>query len=154
MARPMVVPRRPALSEPRSGESKGFTLVEVLVAMALLATAVVTTAGLLTIASNSVRAARVQSWASLLAIDKLEELRASPWPDLAVSTGDTLGHDAPGFVDYLNWRGEPVGAAAAVFVRRWNIQPLPSDSANTYVLQVYVRPGFARLATLRTKEVG
>jgi prepilin-type N-terminal cleavage/methylation domain-containing protein len=135
----------------RSG-SQGFTLIEVVVAIALLSTAVVTTAGLLVIGAKSVSAARMQTWATLLATDKLEALRATAWTDLDASPSGTLTRDVPGFVDYLSARGEPADAGAAVYVRRWSISPLVADAANALVLQVVVWPGPVRLATVRTRQ--
>ena len=50
-----------------------------------------------------------------------------------------------GFVDYLDEHGQYVGngtdiPADAVYVRRWSIQPLPTNPNNTLILQVLVTP--------------
>jgi Tfp pilus assembly protein PilW len=59
------------------------------------------------------------------------------------SPGGTLNANTPGYVDYLDARGTWVGTGAvpppgAVFIRRWSIQPLPTNPNNTLVLQVLV----------------
>ena len=56
---------------------------------------------------------------------------------------DSLEENRAGFVDYLDARGNCIGTgttppAAAVFTRRWSIQPLPTNPNNTLVLTVLV----------------
>lgn len=124
----------------------GFTLLEVLIAIVLLATAVVTTAGLVTMAGASVRVARTHTLTALLASDKMEDLRALPWASLVAlspSPAGALQRDEAGYVDYLDGTGRWVGAtpvARAVYVRRWSLQPLPEDPDGTLILQVLVVP--------------
>jgi len=137
----------------------GFTLIEVLAALVMLATAVVATAGLFGVAAVSIRAARVQTWSALLARDKLDELRVRSWPP-AVSPADSLQHDVPSFVEYLDSSGRSVSetgapASSAAYIRRWSVQPLPADPANTMVIQVLVTTAVAGrtgivVATMRT----
>jgi len=62
---------------------------------------------------------------------------------LAPSPGDALDRNTPGYVDFLDANGRWVGTGttppdAAVFVRRWSIEPLPSDPDDTLMLQVFV----------------
>ncbi len=152
---------------PRAGEA-GFTLVEVLVATGILATAIVGAAGLLSVAAAAVESARSQTSATILATDKIEQLRALAWSDdrtgtptsdfgtnlgvtppapggtgLSPSPSDSLRRNAPGSVDYLDASGEWVGGGSspppgAVYVRRWQVAPLPDSPADTVVLQVVV----------------
>lgn len=61
------------------------------------------------------------------------------------SPADSLERNATGFVDYLDAGGAYVGTgptpvASAVYIRRWSIQPLPTNPNNTLVLQVLVTP--------------
>ena len=56
-----------------------------------------------------------------------------------------LDQNTAGFVDYLDAGGTYVGTgssvpSAAVYIRRWSIQPLPTNPNNTLVLQVLVTP--------------
>jgi type II secretory pathway pseudopilin PulG len=59
------------------------------------------------------------------------------------SPAGSLDANTPGYVDYLDARGTWVGTGgapppAAVFIRRWSIQPLPTNPNNTLILQVLV----------------
>lgn len=61
------------------------------------------------------------------------------------SPSDSLTSTSSGFVDYLDENGQYVGTgtdipAEAVYVRRWAIQPLPTNPNNTLILQVFVTP--------------
>jgi hypothetical protein len=59
------------------------------------------------------------------------------------SPADSLEHNTSDFVDFLDANGIWVGTGTtppttAVYVRRWSIQPLPTNPNNTIVLQVLV----------------
>jgi prepilin-type N-terminal cleavage/methylation domain-containing protein len=147
------------LVRPRFVRRDGFTLIEVIVAVALLATASAGVGGLISMAASSVRAARVHTWAVILASDKLEHLRSLAWAQLGRSPGDALQRDVAGYVDHLDAKGQGVGsAAAAVYTRRWSIQSLPADPEHTVLLQVRVVPTVRRegiavsLASIRTRK--
>ena len=145
--------------------SAGFTLVEVLVAMALLATVATGVAGLLASTMATVRRAREQTFTVVLAMQKMEQLRALDWgfdapgddfrtdlsavpwssagAGLSVSPAGTLDANTPGYVDYLDGHGAWVGTGAsvpssAVFIRRWRIDRSPGALADTLLLQVLV----------------
>jgi hypothetical protein len=56
-----------------------------------------------------------------------------------------LVENTPGCVDYLDANGAWVGTGVtppgtAAYIRRWAIQPLPTNPNNTLVLQVLVTP--------------
>jgi len=58
---------------------------------------------------------------------------------------DSLEQNTAGFVDFLDGAGNWVGTgttapASAVYIRRWSIQPLPTNPNNTLVIQVLVSP--------------
>jgi len=62
---------------------------------------------------------------------------------LSPSPAGTLVSSTAGYADYLDASGQWVGAGptppvAAVYLRRWSIDPLPSDPSNVLVLQVFV----------------
>jgi prepilin-type N-terminal cleavage/methylation domain-containing protein len=62
---------------------------------------------------------------------------------LTASPSDSLDVTAAGFVDYLDAAGNWVGTgltppANTLYIRRWSIQPLPTNPNNTLVLQVRV----------------
>lgn len=108
----------------------GFVLVEVLVAVALLIGAVVTLALVLAKSTATNMSAKRVTLATIMATDKLEELRGVPFdgPVLAVSPPDTLTVDREGFFD------EPVPG----WRRRWCITPLRSSPADAVVIAVAV----------------
>ena len=150
--------------------AEGFSLIEVLVAVLVLGVAVAGAAGLFTVAVASTRTARVQTTATLLALDKLERLRGLAWTyeasgarvsdlssdvsrdppapagaGLSASPADALDRNTSGYVDYLDGSGQWVGTGVspppgAVFLRRWSIQPLPVDGEDSLILHVLVAP--------------
>jgi type II secretory pathway pseudopilin PulG len=77
---------------------------------------------------------------------------------------DALEQNTSGFVDFLDGNGAWVGTGttppgSAVYIRRWSIQPLPTNPNNTLVIQVLVTPialEAARVQTAytRTRMVG
>ncbi|HVQ42936.1 MAG TPA: prepilin-type N-terminal cleavage/methylation domain-containing protein [Vicinamibacterales bacterium] len=158
----------------RSAKSKstsdgGFTLVEVVIAMMLLSMVALGVAQLFGIAIQRNMAARYQTSTTVLAGQKLEQLRALtlgfdaasglPVTDMSTnlttepptsgggglnpSPSNSLSQNTPGYVDYLDSRGNLLGTGAAppataLYIRRWNISPLPTNPNNTLILQVLV----------------
>jgi len=63
---------------------------------------------------------------------------------LSPSPSNTLQQNTIGYVDYLDARGQSLGGATtnppatAVYIRRWMIEPLPTNPNNTIVMQVLV----------------
>jgi len=135
----------------------GFSLIETLVATAVLTIGVLGLAQLLVMATAANRNARTVTTAAVLARSKMEELRAVPFDSLTASPPGALAADTPGFVDYLDASGADLDArAGAAFVRRWAIAPLASNPLNATVLQVLVQTtaayaGETRLMSLRTR---
>jgi prepilin-type N-terminal cleavage/methylation domain-containing protein len=118
--------------------ASGFTLIEVLIAMALLVSVAVGVAHMIGIGTNAGRAAREQTSATILAGAKLEQLRSLAWaydpdvtpnpiprsdlsanvsvdppgdggPGLSSSPPGTLAANMPPYVDYLDVQGRWVG---------------------------------------------
>lgn len=59
------------------------------------------------------------------------------------SPTSSLDENIAGYVDYLDGNGVYIGTGTvppqgSVFIRRWSIQPLPTNPNNTIVLQVFV----------------
>ena len=152
-----------------SNNEAGFSLAETLVATALLATAIASSAQMFALATRSNLAAQRTSFATTLAEEKMEQLRGLAWGfdeiglpmndyesntavDPAEESGGTglsqspdsvLSANTDGYVDYLNRYGESLGGGTdvpdgTVYVRRWSIEPLPTNPNNTLVLQVLV----------------
>ena len=158
-----------ALAESRRS-SRGFSLVEVLFAMAILTTIALGVAQTFAVATRANADAKGQTSTAILATQKMEQLRGLTWgldtaglglplsdtvTDLSVdpptdrgtglnpSPGGTLQSNIPPFVDYLDQYGNWVGNQSnppptAVYIRRWSIEPLPTNPNNTLIFQVMV----------------
>lgn len=157
----------------RFSAARGFTLIDVLIATALLVAAAVGVAQLAALGARAVRASRDHTSTVILASAKMEQLRALAWtfdpplpglppvarsdlttnlsrPDhpndgsgLSSSPAGVLSTSTPPYVDYLDGEGRWVGNGTdpppnAVFIRRWSVQPLPSDPDRTLILSVLV----------------
>ena len=168
--------------EKSSFNSRGFSLIEVVVAMGLLTMVSLGVAQLFAASTRVNIIARGQTSTTMLAEQKLEQIRSLTWgfdtdgeglpvsdttSDLTASPStqngsglnpspaDSLERNSTGFVDFVDAGGAWVGTGdtppgAAVYIRRWSIQPLPTNPNNTLVIQVLVTPianEMARLAT-------
>jgi hypothetical protein len=122
----------------RGDTDAGFSLSEVTVATALLALAIVSLAELVGIAVVANRHARDTTYATVLAFQKMEQLRgltyasdtvgfpitdtttdtavvpagAAGGTGLSASPAGTLDHNTAGFVDYLDEQGTSLGGGA------------------------------------------
>lgn len=100
----------------RYKRSKGFSLIEVLIALVILAIALLGLAGLMVTTTKNNSFGNHMTEAATFAQDKLEELRVTPWDNVAmgadtvVSTGinysrnwtvSTLPNPSPPPVDFL-----------------------------------------------------
>jgi prepilin-type N-terminal cleavage/methylation domain-containing protein len=160
------------MSAKSNSSSRGFSLVEVLVAMGLLTVVSLGVAQLFALSTRANVIAKGQTSTTAMAQQKLEQLRGLTWGfDLAgqglpfsdtttnlsvdppahngsglnPSPTDSLEQNTVGFVDFLDGAGTWVGTgsnppASAVYIRRWSIQPLPTNPNNTLVIQVLVTP--------------
>ncbi|MGE5835098.1 MAG: type IV pilus modification PilV family protein [Acidobacteriota bacterium] len=163
-------------SRRRRRDQAGFTLVELLVALSLLTIVAAGIAQLFAVTVRDARAARDQTMTMMLAMQKMEQLRGLTWrvdsaggavsdlttdlsrspPDasgsgLGASPAGTLDTNTAGFVDFLDSNGRWVGTGtgpppAATYLRRWSIEPLPSDPGNSLLLRV--------LVTTRIRDAG
>jgi prepilin-type N-terminal cleavage/methylation domain-containing protein len=118
------------------GHRRGFTLLEVMVALGLLVGGVLAVAQLLVAAARTAQVSRATTVATSVAAQKLEQLRSLTWgytvdgapvDGLEPSPPGALAADTAGFVDYLDDRGVAVGSglsppAQAMFTRRWSAE--------------------------------
>jgi prepilin-type N-terminal cleavage/methylation domain-containing protein len=154
--------------------SRGFSLVEVMVASAILAGAVLSIAQVMTVAIRSTASARGMSEATLLAWQKVDELRGlaftfddagGPVTDdaLAPSPGATLSRDTSGYVEYLDTLGQRIDDGGvgdpprgARYRRRWAIEHSSGspDAAilRVRVLDVALEGELASAATIRARR--
>jgi prepilin-type N-terminal cleavage/methylation domain-containing protein len=156
----MAVPQRATTPD------RGFTLIEVLVATAILVVVATGIAQLIALAVRTSEAARARTASAFLATQKMEQLRSLTWtsdetgasqsdfstdlsldPPAAGGTGlaptpsGTLERSVRGYVDYQDAAGRWIGAgltppSGAVYVRRWAVLPLADDPDNARVLVV------------------
>src|SRR5262249_53785112 len=153
---------------------RGFTLVETVTAIAIIAVALTALAQLFVIASQANADARRSSFASILATQKIEELR-SLGADLTQQGDVSLSSDISGACDFLDEYGRSLGTGTSplpgtVYIRRWSVEPIPS-ALDTFVLQVAAFPrswkggadpvgadarpfGGAQIVTIKTRRAG
>jgi len=109
--------------------SRGFSLVEVLIATTITVVALAGLAQLFVIAAAANRAARMRTIAVLLARDKMEELRGAD-------------DEIAGGADFMNGRGEWLGGSTpppgTVFVRRWSVSPGAGLPPRSRLLVVWI----------------
>ena len=105
-------------------EDRGFSLIETLIACALLATALLSIGHLSTAAIVLLTDSRGRTEATLLALSKLEELRSSAAPAAGADRVDTTGQP-------------PRIGSPRVFDRQWSVAPIAPDAS---ILTVVVAP--------------
>jgi type IV pilus modification protein PilV len=87
--------------------SKGFSLVEVLIALLILAISLLALAGLMMTTTRNSSFGGHMTEASTFAQDKLEQLRVSPWA--GVATGNDTIQSSTGITYTRNWTVTPNG---------------------------------------------
>lgn len=177
----------------------GFSLVEVLVATTILTVGVATLAQLFAISTRANGSARTTTYAAVLAQQKMEQIRSLTFgfDNLALPITDTttdltatpekpggaglgpspdgsLKENKSGYCDFIDQFGNSLGGGTVppgntAYIRRWSIEPLPTNPNNTLVLQVLVTrwrnrgaadaaadvkrlPDEARIITVKTRK--
>jgi prepilin-type N-terminal cleavage/methylation domain-containing protein len=104
-----------------NSNERGFTLVEVLIAMVILTIALVSMAELMAITLRMQMIGRNETSAIRLAQSKIDELVAVDFDAVgsAVATGGSLTADVAGYFDDL---------VADGFKRRWKIDPIGGET--------------------------
>jgi prepilin-type N-terminal cleavage/methylation domain-containing protein len=164
------------LARSRCTDARGFSLVEVIVAMLVLSVGLISIAQLFAVSTKGNTAARANTFTVMLAQQKMEQLRALTWgfdtiglpvsdystdttnvgtlagcttsgtgtgTGLSPSPSGTLGQNTDGWVDYLDLNGCDLGGGGTApdgttYIRRWSVEPLPTNPNNTVILQVLV----------------
>jgi len=129
----------------RIASAGGFSLIEALVAATTVLVALSALGQLLTVAALTTRRARALTQAAVFAQEKLETLlpQAALDATLAPSPGGTLARNVDGYCDFLDGSGNSAGSgtvppSAAIYIRRWAVEPLPTGGGATIVLRVLV----------------
>ena len=132
---------------------RGFSLVETIVAAGLVAVALVSLAQCIGAAVQSGAAARARAATALMAEQKMEQIRARPWGEIAAAPARVTDYlDALGTERCVN-ANTPCGDA--VYLRWWSAVPA-SFSAGVLLIEVNVRPvgkghGKTTLVTARAR---
>lgn len=140
-----------------------------------MATALVALAQMFVISVANNHGARSGTYTTVLAQEKMEQLRGLTWgfdsiglpltdtatdttqavesptggTGLTPSPAGSLLRNTPGYVDYVDANGNILGGGATipsrtVYIRRWSIEPLPTDPNTTIILQVLVTTNRSR----------
>jgi len=144
-------------------KAAGFSLIEVLVATAVVAVGVASLAQLIVVSAHANRIAMTTSISLLLAEQKMEELLGDPGDPGDPRTESTQDH-----VDYLGPSGGSLGRTTisgpsgtpplgTAYVCRWSIAPLPDSPGTAIVIQVSIAPwpdisGQTRLVSVKTRK--
>jgi len=148
--------------------TRGFSLVEALIAAGLVSTVIVSLGRLVIVATTANRTARAATLATLIAVEKVEQLHGLLWavdpsgvsiadtvsdlammPDqpggggLSLSPSGALQQNVNGFCDFFDSDGRALGGGPApppgtYYVRRWSIEPLEASPDRTLLLRVLV----------------
>lgn len=130
----------------RGRRADGFSLVEVVVALALLTIGVFGALQLFGQSTATNATARAITQTTIFATDKIEQLRSRSIDDplLDHSPPEALTSTVEGYAD------QP----ADQYVRRWSVEPLPSNPVDGVVIRVVVtRIGSGASAFLETVKV-
>lgn len=120
---------------------RGFSLIEVLIATTIVVVALAGLAQVFVIASAASHGSKARTVATILALEKLEEL-------LAFDEGIGGGAD---FIDARGQRLESGGSPpqGTAYVRRWVVEPVPGSAHDAAVLQVWVTLSTGETETVR-----
>lgn len=116
--------------------ARGFTVVEAIVALAIVASGVVGLVGLARQVTDTVARSRRHLTAAVLADAAVAERLGEP---MTVTAADCLSRDVGGCMDELDGDGRPSTTGVA-FVRRWRVVPLAGSSPPVWSLTVCVVP--------------
>jgi prepilin-type N-terminal cleavage/methylation domain-containing protein len=105
----------------------GFTLIETIIAIGVLAGAVVVLAQLVAAATGANAAAQQRTHSALLAQQHIERLRSEP-----------VLNEVPESIEYLDGDGGLVcpgetACAGAVYLRRWSVRPSATSPLAVFV---------------------
>jgi len=183
-----------------NGNESGFSLAETIIATGIMAASIAGLGQLFAVSVMSNRTARNTTFATVLATQKMEQLRSLTYgfDTLALPLTDTSSNlatnplsptggkglspsptgairaNTDGYVDYLDVYGKTVGTGGTTipngttYIRRWSIEPLPTNPNNVIILQGLVTrstnrgsadagkvdrlPDEARLMTVKTRK--
>jgi prepilin-type N-terminal cleavage/methylation domain-containing protein len=141
----------------------GFSLIETLIAVAVLGVGIGTIAELALAAARASQRSRDDSVLAIVGRDKLEELSglasAGDIRTLAVSPTESLASNVGGYCDFLDVHGRVLpgtltAPAGIPYVRRWSIRPIAhhSDLVLIQVVAASRRGGRVHLAGIAARK--
>lgn len=127
---------------------RGFSLIEALIAIAILIVGCGVLAHLAVMSTRANQAARAVTRAALLAANLAEDLSSQgslSGASLPVSPADALSVNVAGYCDFFDAAGAALGPgpappSGAAFARRWSVSDLPGGPAGARLVQVIVLP--------------
>jgi len=115
------------------GSESGFTLVEALVAIVILAVGLIAVTNLLVVAATSNTTANHSTAATAIASRVLDTLKALPYDDPGLATGGDLANDAQNIQGLDSFRDDDVRGVGQIHTR-WQVQ-----AAGARILFIQVR---------------
>jgi type II secretory pathway pseudopilin PulG len=127
----------------REQRDLGFTLIEALASLLLVAAVAAGASQLFVIALATIRDAGEDASATFLAVQRLEQLASdiAAGSTLPGSPDNALDADVPGFSERVDAAGAPAGLgppSSTQFVRRWRVTPIAAGSSQVWRIQVRV----------------
>ena len=143
-------PSRGRLPLQPSNNDRGFTLIEVLIAIVVLTVALVSLAELMAVTLRLQQLGRNQTAATRLAQDKVDELMSQNFTVAQLAVGGSLTADVANHFD----APAPAGGGNAIFRRRWTVTSLNfGDTGNRNGVVTNVAADTTRLVTVRVIPV-
>jgi prepilin-type N-terminal cleavage/methylation domain-containing protein len=125
---------------------RGFTLIEVLIAMVVLTVALVSLAELMAITLRLQQLGRNQTSAVRLAQDKIDELMSQNFTAAQLTVGGSLTADQANHFDDPT----PAGGGNSIYKRRWTVANTTFvDQGNNGGAMTNVAAGSTRVVTVR-----
>jgi prepilin-type N-terminal cleavage/methylation domain-containing protein len=145
-----------------SGTIRGFTLLETVIAITILASGIVAVAHVISSAVRTNTDNRLRTAATFLLVEKLEQFRSAHLKESIWRSGGSLNANAPsdGYFDYIvigddgSLRSDSISATAP-FLRVWQIRDADPRSVTVVVygrhtLLDHTRRELARATTMRS----